>query len=201
MKLDWILLGTLMRHPATGYDLKKFLDGHGRFLRSNTTMSQVYRVLSSMEDRGWVEHTVEQRAGAQDAKTYAVTEEGEVVFMDWLTSPFTPPSRFLDPDLDVRLAFAPFMTPEQIVSLIDTELEVREKEKARYRHRDRTLSWSERRPVSPELVSLIDTWAHETGSQGMDAHLDRLRLLRKQVLGLAGHFDTAPSPAREPAED
>ena len=70
MKLESILLGVLARHPMTGYDLKKFLDTSGRFIRSNTQMSQVYRSLSTMEDRGWVTHSVEVRPGATDAKTY-----------------------------------------------------------------------------------------------------------------------------------
>src|SRR3954454_6203257 len=114
MKLEFILLGVLAQHPSTGYDLKRYLDTHGRFLRSNTQMSQVYRSLSQMEDRGWVSRTVEPRPGAQDAKRYEVTEEGATVFLDWLTSPYLPPSRFDDPDLTVRLAFAGFMTVEQV---------------------------------------------------------------------------------------
>ena len=36
MKLEHILLGALLERPSTGYDLKKFMDTHGRFLRSNT---------------------------------------------------------------------------------------------------------------------------------------------------------------------
>ena len=33
---------------------------------------------------------VEPRPGAQDAKTYRVTDEGITVFMDWLTAPYSP---------------------------------------------------------------------------------------------------------------
>ena len=88
MKLENILLGVLLQHPSTGYDLKKFLDTTGRFLRSNTQMSQVYRSLTRMEELGWVAHTVENRPGAQDAKTYRVTEEGATVFLDWLKGPY-----------------------------------------------------------------------------------------------------------------
>ena len=98
MKLENILLGVLLRRPSTGYDLKKYLDTAGRFLRSNTQMSQVYRSLSTMEDSGWVTHTVEARPGAQDAKRYHVTDEGTTLFLDWLRSPYHPPTRAQDPD-------------------------------------------------------------------------------------------------------
>lgn len=50
MRLEYLLLGVLGVRPATGYELKKFFDDHGRFLRSNTQMSQVYRALAKMAD-------------------------------------------------------------------------------------------------------------------------------------------------------
>jgi DNA-binding PadR family transcriptional regulator len=138
MKLENILLGVLLQHPSTGYDLKKFLDTSGRFLRSNTQMSQVYRSLTRMEELGWVVHTVETRPG-QDAKTYRVTEEGATVFLDWLKGPYQPPSRFEDPDFMARLSFAGFMEIDEVIALLDTELDARHAQIARYRFRDRTL--------------------------------------------------------------
>lgn len=73
MKLENVLLGVLLRRSSAGCELKKFMDTHGRFLRSNTQMSQVYRALAGMEERGWVSRTVESRPGTTDAKTYLVT--------------------------------------------------------------------------------------------------------------------------------
>jgi DNA-binding PadR family transcriptional regulator len=137
MKLEHILLGVLLEHPSTGYDIKKFLDTHGRFLRSNTQMSQVYRSLGSMENQGWVTHSVDPRPGAQDAKTYRVTDEGATVFLDWLTGPYHPASRFQDPELGARLAFAGFMSAEQLLRILDVEIQTRQDEIARYRNRDR----------------------------------------------------------------
>ncbi|WP_435157695.1 hypothetical protein [Amycolatopsis sacchari] len=58
-----ILLGVLVQRPSTGYDLQKYLGTFGRFLRSNTQMSQVYRSLSKRESGGWVTHSVEPRPG------------------------------------------------------------------------------------------------------------------------------------------
>ncbi|WP_413099856.1 PadR family transcriptional regulator [Streptomyces sp. Inha503] len=182
MKLESILLGVLARHPSTGYDLKKYLDTHGRFLRSNTQMSQVYRSLGKMESSGWVTHTVQQRAGATDAKTYRITDEGMTVFLDWLTGPYIPPTRFEDPDFGVRITFAGFMTREQLLRLIDTELTARREQVARYRFRDRRQAVDTRAPFDEDLATLVGEWAHEAGTQAIDAHIERLEALRRVLL-------------------
>lgn len=182
MKLESILLGVLTRHPSTGYDLKKYLDTHGRFLRSNTQMSQVYRSLASMEERGWVEHTVDERPGATDAKTYRVTEEGHVVFLDWLTSPYSPPSRFTEPDLVARLAFAGFMTRQQLIDLLTVEVDTRTAEVARYRNRDRAIATDTSRGFDEDLDAVVGEWAHAYGAAAMDEHLRYVGALRAALL-------------------
>jgi PadR family transcriptional regulator AphA len=182
MKLEFILLGVLAGHPSTGYDLKKYLDTHGRFLRSNTQMSQVYRSLGKMESSGWVIHTVQERAGATDAKTYRITDEGLTVFLDWLTGPYSPPTRFQDPEFGVRIAFAGFMTREQLLRLIDTELTTRRDQVARYRFRDRRQAVDTSAPFDEDLATLVGEWAHEAGTQAIDAFLERLETLRRVLL-------------------
>jgi PadR family transcriptional regulator AphA len=194
MKLEHIVLGTLLRQPSTGYDLKKFLDVGGRFMRSNTTMSQVYRVLGSMEERGWVTHAVEHRPGAQDAKTFRVTDEGATVFLDWLTGPYTPPSRFEDPDFGVRLAFAAFMSVDQVLRLLDIEIDARLAQIARYRDRDRSLTWDTTVPVDLELGDIVAEWSHRKGADSIDAHVARLHELRGVLLDLRS---SAPAHADE----
>lgn len=182
MRLENILLGVLLQHPSTGYDLKKFLDTTGRFLRSNTSMSQVYRCLGGMEERGWVTHSVEHRAGAQDAKTYRVTEEGATVFLDWLTSPYQPPTRFEDPDLGVRLAFAGLTTAEEVIRWLDVELPVRREEVARYRLRDRREEWAPTVGFDAALSESINNRMHFKGARAKDAHIAELERLRTELL-------------------
>jgi len=186
MKLESILLGVLASHPSTGYDLKKFLDSDGRFLRSNTQMSQVYRSLAGMEERGWVDHTVEPRPGATDAKTYRITSEGFTVFLDWLTGPYQPPSRFQDPELLARLRFSGFMTREQLLRLLDTELHIRRSEVARFRHRDRTGEVLTSLPFDGALAHTVWEWAHQNGANAMDAHISSLVELRATLLAEPG---------------
>jgi PadR family transcriptional regulator, regulatory protein AphA len=188
MKLEHLLLGVLLQHPSTGYDIKKYLDTSGRFLRSNTQMSQVYRSLGRMEADGWVIHTVQPRpTAAVDTKTYSVTAEGATVFLDWLKGPYDPPSRMTDPEFGARLSFAGFFTPEELIVLLDTEITVREEQIVRYRHRDRRLP---RDPVVPfdfALADLVGELAHQWGSEAMDQHVAQCRLLRDKLL------DGAPS--------
>lgn len=183
MKLENILLGVLLQHPSTGYDLKKYLDTSGRFLRSNTQMSQVYRSLTRMEELGWVVHTVETRPGAQDAKSYRVTEEGATVFLDWLKGPYQPPSRFEDPDFMARLSFAGFMEADEVIALLDTELDARHAQIARYRFRDRTLPAADTSvPFDRTLAVAVGEWAHQVGVHALDLHLAACQELRRQLL-------------------
>lgn len=198
MKLENILMGVLLQHPGTGYDLKKYLDTHGRFLRSNTQMSQVYRSLAQMEERGWIAHTVEPRPGAQDAKRYEVTEEGATVFLDWLASPYVPPSRFQDPDLFVRLAFVGFMSVDQLVGLLDTEIEARQRQVARYRYRDRRLDRTPTIGFDAALADGVSDWMHRMGTEAIDQHLAGLLELRRQLLDGLLPAPAATSPTETP---
>lgn len=182
MKLENILLGVLLQHPSTGYDLKKYLDAAGRFLRSNTQMSQVYRSLAKMESDGWVRHEIEARPGAQDAKRYHVTAEGTTIFLDWIKGPYHPPSRFTNPDLVARLSFAGFMHESEIVRLLDIEIAARREEIARYRTHDRRLP---RRPAidfDVRVADIVDEWTHSSWLDAMVAHVDACTLLRDRVL-------------------
>jgi PadR family transcriptional regulator AphA len=182
MKLEHILLGVLLTRPSTGYDLKRYMDTHGRFQRPNTQMSQVYRCLSSMEERGWVWHTVEPRPGAQDAKTYRVTDEGITVFMDWLTAPYTPATVYVrDPGFYGRLAFCGFLQLDQVIELLDREIHARQLQIKRYRDRDRTILQEPEIPFDAELQSLVEERTHELGSQYMDQHVAWCIALREEL--------------------
>jgi PadR family transcriptional regulator, regulatory protein AphA len=184
MKLESILLGLLAQRPSTGYDIKKFLDVGGRFMRSNTQMSQVYRALGAMEKAGWVEHTLETRPGATDAKTYRLTESGLTVFLDWLDSPYLPPSRFQDADFQVRIAFAGFMSREQALRLVETELNAREEQVIRYRNRDRRFATAPVVAYDGVLADVVAEWGHRSAAAAVDAHIESLRLLRSALLDL-----------------
>ena len=47
-------------------------------------MSQIYRELSHMEEKGWVTFRIEPQDGKPDKKIYSVTQDGTEAFMLWL---------------------------------------------------------------------------------------------------------------------
>ncbi|MFK3677795.1 PadR family transcriptional regulator [Microbacterium sp. NPDC090218] len=182
MKLEHLLLGLLGEMPRTGYEIKKFLDTHGRFLRSNTTMSQVYRSLASMTERGWTAYAVDERPGAQDAKIYRVTADGMTVFRDWLEGPYSPPSRFQDPEFGARLGFAGYLTPEKLIALVDIELDARRDQVAKYRFRDRSIADGTSAEFDRVLAASVGERLHLHGTQQIDLHIAQLEELRRELL-------------------
>lgn len=190
MKLEHLLLGLLGEMPRTGYEIKKFLDTHGRFLRSNTTMSQVYRSLASMTERGWTAYAIDERPGAQDAKIYRVTAEGMTVFRDWLEGPYSPPSRFQDPEFGARLGFAGYLTPEKLIALVDIELNARRDQVAKYRFRDRSIADGTSAEFDRALAASVSERLHQHGTQQIDLHIAQLEELRRELLD-----GTLPVPA------
>lgn len=197
MKLEHLILGVLLEHPSNGYGLKRYFDNAGRFLRSSTQMSQVYRALAAMEKRGWIDHEVDPRPGAQDSKVYRVTEAGSVVFLDWLTGPYAPPSRFEEPEFGARLSFSGLMDVQDLIRLIDTELNARHEQRARFRFRDRSEQWAPTVDFDADLANLVAEWAHGRGAAAMDAHIAGLEQLRAQLLDRHPTINNIPTTTED----
>jgi DNA-binding PadR family transcriptional regulator len=175
MNLEYLLLGLLALKPQTGYDLKKFLDTFGRFLRSHTQLSQIYRTMGRMVKEGWVEFEVTHRQGLPDFKTYSLTEDGAAIFLDWLGSPYVPPSRFTDPEFSLRFHYSAFLGKEATLKLLNQELWARLEQVRVYRGRSRTLHDLEL-PLGgdPEAVQRRFTLAHEWGKLQIDKWIEWL---------------------------
>ena len=67
----------------TGYDLKRTFDRTIDFFWS-AQMSQIYRELNKLEERGLVKSEVETQEKRPDRKVYQLTEEGKKTFIKWL---------------------------------------------------------------------------------------------------------------------
>jgi DNA-binding PadR family transcriptional regulator len=185
VKLEHLLLGILLVKPRTGYDLSRYMEMEGVFMRPRTQMSQVYRSLSQMADRGWVAYTVSSRPGAQDAKIYTTTEVGRDVFMKWLRSPYTPVIEQVNFEFRARVFFSGFLGAESLIELLDTEIDARRRQIAKYRYRDRTIEADPDAPFDVEFVTEVEDLMHENGAASMDlmvANLERLReVVRRRV--------------------
>ena len=83
MSLDNALLGLLNHRPMTGYDLKKILD-HPMGFFWVAQMSQIYRELNKLEEKGLVKSEIESQERRPDRKVYQLTKEGKETFLNWL---------------------------------------------------------------------------------------------------------------------
>lgn len=175
MKLEHLLLGLLALRPQTGYDLKKSLDSFGRFMRSNTELSQIYRTMSRMVKDGLVVFETTHRDGLPDFKTYSLTEDGAALFLDWLSSPYHPPSRFTDPEFSLRFHYSAFLGKAATLKLLRQEREARIDQVRTYRGRDRRLLDLEL-PLGgdPQTVQRHFDLMHEWGKAQIDHWIEWL---------------------------
>ncbi|WP_296137087.1 PadR family transcriptional regulator [uncultured Tessaracoccus sp.] len=129
MKPDYPLLGLLARHPASGYDLGKWLRIDGRFLGRRPNMSPVYRALGDLEERGWIVSTPGGTGAGPAAKVYRLTPEGRAALVAWAEEPFEPAERPMAPDFMVRMNFAGQLGPEYALAIVRAELAYRKSQR------------------------------------------------------------------------
>jgi len=67
----------------SGYDLKKILD-HPMGFFWVAQMSQIYRELNTLEEKGLVKSKIVPQEKRPDRKVYQLTKEGQETFLDWL---------------------------------------------------------------------------------------------------------------------
>lgn len=181
MKLEHLLLGVLLVRPRTGYELSRYMEMEGVFMRPRTQMSQVYRSLSQMAERGWVTYTVSTRPGAHDAKIYAATPLGRTVFMDWLTTPFRPNVEAVNYEFRARLFFSGFLDEDAVIDLLTIEIESRRRQIAKYRFRDRTIDADLDSGFDVDLATTVEDFQHESGAAAMDTMVARLIEMREMI--------------------
>jgi DNA-binding PadR family transcriptional regulator len=124
-RLDVILLGLLSARPRTGYDIRKWLDMYGNYFGYTAPTSQIYRQMARLVERNWAYSVIDPRSSGPDAKLYTITDEGRGAFEDWVSSPYEPAERPMDPYFQLRLLFSQHRGPATILALIRTELAYR----------------------------------------------------------------------------
>ncbi|NYE50762.1 DNA-binding PadR family transcriptional regulator [Spinactinospora alkalitolerans] len=175
MKLEYALLGLLSRRPYSGYDLSKWLETEGRFLRDKAHHSQIYRLLGRMVRDGWVEFDVDPREGRPDAKVYRLTDLGRTALLDWAKEEYRPSSRFQRSEFLLRFAFAGPVAPETLVPMVRTELAYRRDQVARNRDRDRTVAVVDPVPeLDVPLTQKLADLSHDYGTRAVDVWIDWL---------------------------
>ncbi|MFI9207862.1 PadR family transcriptional regulator [Streptomyces sp. NPDC053253] len=169
MKFEYVLLALIAGRPRSGFDLGRWVESEGKFLRSRAHHSQIYRLLGRMTADGWVAFEVDPREGRPDAKVYRLTPRGREVLWAWVRSPYEPTSRFQDPDFLARFAFTAPLDRQAAIELIDTELAYRRAQIARNRDRDRVLRFESPLPeMDKGLAQEVFDELHAYGSSAVD---------------------------------
>jgi DNA-binding PadR family transcriptional regulator len=169
MKFEHVILGLLSWRPFSGYDLAKYLEVEGRFIKNKVHLSQIYRLLARMVDSGWVSYRVSTNEGRPDAKIYELTPLGTQTLREWVRSPYEPSTRFQDPEFMVRFSFGGPLDREALIRLVRTELDCRRAQVGRFRSRERHVR--DLRPidgVDADLVHRLSDLGHQHGAAAID---------------------------------
>jgi len=86
MSLDHAILGFLNYVPLTGYDLKKVFDSSVRHFWY-ADQSQIYRTLSRLTEKNYVEMELVEQTERPDRKVYHITQTGKEELKKWLKGP------------------------------------------------------------------------------------------------------------------
>ncbi|MFK0191769.1 PadR family transcriptional regulator [Kitasatospora sp. NPDC090308] len=125
MRLEHLILGLLAVRPFSGYDMRKWMEGKGKYLGYGVQLPQIYRTLPKLVANGWAAFELDPRAGRPDAKVYRLTEAGRQELLAWARSPYEPSPRMTDSDFRLRFLFAGQLGPEFALDLLRTELDYR----------------------------------------------------------------------------
>ncbi|MTI79661.1 MAG: PadR family transcriptional regulator [Firmicutes bacterium] len=114
MSLQHGILGLLSYKSMSGYDLNKvFNESINHFWSAQ--LSQIYRVLGNLEDKGYVSSQVEHQEGRPDKKIYSITDEGKKEFRNWMND---NPEQLLSPIRDefmIRIFFSSLLPKEETI--------------------------------------------------------------------------------------
>lgn len=120
MSLEQAILGFLNYRPYSGYDLKKIFDTSVRHFWP-ADQSQIYRTLSRMSEKGWVDIEIVRQESRPDRKEYHITTAGKEALRQWLTTPL-PPQENRSADM-IQVFFAGQLPDEEMLALFERAAE------------------------------------------------------------------------------
>ncbi len=84
--LKYALLGFLNYNPATGYELKQFIDVSTSYFW-HAKQSQIYTTLKKMEQEDLVSSRFEPQEGCPNRRVYTISQLGKDELITWLEKP------------------------------------------------------------------------------------------------------------------
>ncbi|MBN1581641.1 MAG: PadR family transcriptional regulator [Anaerolineae bacterium] len=125
MSLKHTLLGLLVLHPRTGYDLYKRME-QTTFLLESASLRRIYPTLKQMSEQELVTFEIQPQEGKPDRKVYSVTDKGEAEFLAWLREP-PEQDNFSMERLFGKFFFYGILDNETIIAHLQSALERRKK--------------------------------------------------------------------------
>lgn len=109
------ILQLLIRHPASGYDLKKrFFASVGHGWHAYDT--QIYRELKSLEDGGYIAGRVVKGRSGPERRLFTVTDLGLAALVEWLVTPLDVTK--VKDEFGLRLTTADLFPPGELEAFI-----------------------------------------------------------------------------------
>ncbi len=124
--LAYILMGLLKDEPLTGYELNKRFQYATQFFWT-TDQSQIYRALSKMHERGWVEIEYVVQEENPNKKIYHLTPSGYEALRVWLATPLKPEAS-RSPYL-AQIFYGGDLTAEELIGVLEARLKWQDPER------------------------------------------------------------------------
>lgn len=121
MNTEILCLATLMRHPASGYDIRKMYEDGPFKLIKGISFGSIYPALSRLLDQGYVQLSGGHPTSSRDAKVYEITEKGRSFFVERLYTPPRPDE--IRSDFLFVLAFGDQLSREWLNRVMDMYVE------------------------------------------------------------------------------
>jgi DNA-binding PadR family transcriptional regulator len=137
MSLRHALLGLLVEHPASGYDLLKRFEGSLANVWP-ASQSQIYTELTKLAADELI--TVSD-TGPRGRKEYALTDAGRVELRHWLVD--SKPARPARNPALLRVFFLGVLDRDQRVAVLDEMLDHAKRDQAAMEHLSRSIDWDD----------------------------------------------------------
>lgn len=124
LSIEYALLGLLYEQPSHGYEIYQALsaeDGLGLVWRIK--QSQLYALLTKLEQQGFISATLEPQDSRPPRKNLQLTAAGQEAFLHWLQAP-VPQGRKMRLEFMAKLYFARRLAPASVIALIDGQRKI-----------------------------------------------------------------------------
>lgn len=119
LTMEYALLGFLRQRPMHGYEIYQQLsEPTGLGLVWRLKQSQLYALLTKLEQAGYVTTTLEFQEARPPRKMFEPTQAGGAAFLDWLQKP-VPQGRGLRLEFLAKLYFARLEGSQVTLNLIE----------------------------------------------------------------------------------